>query len=82
MFVDNVNKMRGCWYTCLYLQTREEAKGLLRTIQARRGQDTAGSTSEMNIDDSMDSIAPTDQFNLGLARTFDRVTPVNLKFTP
>ncbi|CAG5127621.1 unnamed protein product, partial [Candidula unifasciata] len=65
-----------------FTETREEAKALLRTIQTRRGQDMAGSTSEMNIDDSMDSIAQTDQFNLGLARTFDRVTPVNLKFTP
>uniref|UniRef100_A0A0B6Z4L5 Uncharacterized protein n=1 Tax=Arion vulgaris TaxID=1028688 RepID=A0A0B6Z4L5_9EUPU len=65
-----------------FTETREEAKGLLRIIQTRRGQDVVGSSLEMNIDDSMDSIAQTDQLNTGLTRTYDMVTPVNLKFTP
>lgn len=66
----------------LIAQTREEAKGLLRTIQAKRGQEVAGPLNIMNIDDSMDSIAQTDLANPGMPRAFDRVTPVNLKFTP
>ncbi|XP_059169104.1 cell division cycle protein 23 homolog [Physella acuta] len=64
-----------------FTETREEAKGLLRTIQTKRGQEVAGPLN-MNIDDSMDSIAQTDLANPGMPRAFDRVTPVNLKFTP
>ncbi|CAL1530197.1 unnamed protein product [Lymnaea stagnalis] len=65
-----------------FTETREEAKGLLRTIQTRRLHDVPITPGGMSIDDSMDSIAPTDQFNAGAPRAFDRVTPVNLKFTP
>ncbi|KAH9520460.1 Anaphase-promoting complex subunit 23 [Bulinus truncatus] len=61
-------------------ETREEAKGLLRTIQTLRSQDTPATPSGMNVDDSMDSVIPSDY--QGVPRTFDRVTPINLKFTP
>ncbi|XP_012939127.1 cell division cycle protein 23 homolog [Aplysia californica] len=65
-----------------FTETREEAKSMLRNIQTQRGQEEAGPSVSMHIDDSMDSIAQVDQLTGGAARTFGRVTPVNLKFTP
>ncbi|KAK3762897.1 hypothetical protein RRG08_051050 [Elysia crispata] len=66
-----------------FAQTREQAKGLLRTIQTRRGQETPCGMTSMQVDTSIDSISQTDQSNdESPRRPFDRVTPVNLKFTP
>uniref|UniRef100_A0A2C9K5M1 Cdc23 domain-containing protein n=1 Tax=Biomphalaria glabrata TaxID=6526 RepID=A0A2C9K5M1_BIOGL len=63
-------------------ETREEAKGMLRMIQTQRTQDTPVTPTAMNVDDSMDSMIHSDLYNPTAPRTFDRVTPVNLKFTP
>ena len=55
---------------------------MLRNIQTQRGLEEAGSSGGMVVDDSMDSLAQGDIQGPGVARTFGRVTPVNLKFTP
>ncbi|GFO36908.1 cell division cycle protein 23 homolog [Plakobranchus ocellatus] len=66
-----------------FAETREQAKGLLRTIQTRRGQEGPCAMTSMQLDTSIDGIAQTDQSNQGSPpRAFERVTPVNLKFTP
>ncbi|GFR76929.1 cell division cycle protein 23 homolog [Elysia marginata] len=66
-----------------FAQTREQAKGLLRTIQVRRGQETPCAMTSMQMDTSAESIPQTDQSTEDSPRRpFDRVTPVNLKFTP
>ena len=72
----------------IFLQTREEAKSMLRKIHSQRGQDEGqgqgvGLGVSVMHDDSMESVGPGEP-RLGgpTQRAFGRVTPVNLKFTP
>nr|KAG5700933.1 hypothetical protein BaRGS_034218 [Batillaria attramentaria] len=62
-----------------FTETREDAKAILQQIQSLRSQGEGA--APVRLDDSTESYT-AERFRPGEPRTFGRITPVSLKFTP
>lgn len=63
----------------MYLQRREEAKGILKDIQNRRARSEGAYPHPVRMDDSLGSICP-DPLNISTRTPSVCLSPVNLKF--